>query len=768
MPELSRTEIAALAYGGATNREIGAALGRAMSADERAVADRARLKRKAERVQKRKPGAQGYDDYKEVQRKRAAAKSQSGRHCGEIPDRVNDPRRRRCAENFRAFCEEYFAATFCLAFSDDHLRVIEKIETSVLRGGLFAVAMPRGSGKSSLTETACLWAMLYGHRDFVCLIGSDEAHAANMLDSIKTELEGNEEIAGDFPEIIVPIRALDGIVNRCSGQLYKWIDGESRRTQMSWTEDELVLPTMPDKQGVMEPAAGSGAIVRVAGITGRIRGMKFKRPDGRSARPSLVVIDDPQTDESARSLSQCATRERTLAGAVLGLAGPGKKIAGIMPCTVIRPGDMADRILDREKHPEWNGERTKMVYEFPTDVALWDRYNDLRMESLRQHGDIRDATSFYGANREAMDAGSRVAWDARHNHDELSAIQHAMNLRYQDEGAFFAEYQNEPMQETASASSPISADEVASRVNGMERGQVPIAAQHVTAFIDVQGNLLFWTVVAWDEDFTGWVLDYGAFPDQKSRYYTLRQANPTLASTYTEAGPEGAIYRGIERLAADLITRDWRRDDGTDMRIERCLVDAGWGQSTDTVYQACRASSHASALMPSHGRYVGASSKPFSEYDKRPGERVGLNWRVPVDKGRRQVRHAIIDTNFWKSCMLARLNTSIGDKGALTLFGRDPEAHRMFADHLTSEHPIQTAAKGRTVDEWKVNGPGVDNHWWDCLVGCAVGASMLGARVPGVDDLGGVRNEKRGPATGRVRVKFSEMQRQRRAARGQR
>ena len=31
---------------------------------------------------------------------------------------------------------------------------------------------------------------------------------------------------------------------------------------------------------------------------------------------------------------------------MLGLAGPGKKISGIMPCTVIRPGDMADRILD--------------------------------------------------------------------------------------------------------------------------------------------------------------------------------------------------------------------------------------------------------------------------------------------------------------------------------------------------------------------------------------------------------------------------------------
>jgi hypothetical protein len=32
------------------------------------------------------------------------------------------------------------------------------------------------------------------------------------------------------------------------------------------------------------------AIIRVAGITGRIRGTKFKRPDGHTVRPSLVVL----------------------------------------------------------------------------------------------------------------------------------------------------------------------------------------------------------------------------------------------------------------------------------------------------------------------------------------------------------------------------------------------------------------------------------------------------------------------------------------------
>jgi hypothetical protein len=114
---------------------------------------------------------------------------------------------------------------------------------------------------------------------------------------------------------------------------------------------------------------------------------------GQTVRPSLVVLDDPQTDESARSLSQCATRERILAGAVLGLAGPGKKISGIMPCTVIRPGDMADNILDRDKHPEWNGERTKMVYRFPANERLWGKYAEVRAESLRVHGDMREASA---------------------------------------------------------------------------------------------------------------------------------------------------------------------------------------------------------------------------------------------------------------------------------------------------------------------------------------------------------------------------------------
>ncbi|MEX2187239.1 MAG: hypothetical protein WD875_10610, partial [Pirellulales bacterium] len=392
------------------------------------------------------PEGDPYERLKERARSRNIALAIAGRDIGDLPDVVNPERKEKAASDFRYFCESYFPLTFHLPWSPDHLKVIGKIERAVLHGGLFAMAMPRGSGKTTICECACIWAVLYGHRDFVCLIGSDEGHAMDMLDSIKMEFDGSDYLLDDFPEVAYPIQALDGIANRANGQLYK---GE--RTHIGWTAREIVLPTMPG-------SVASGAIIKVAGITGRIRGMKYKRADGQTVRPTLVVLDDPQTDESARSLSQCATREGILAGAVLGLGGPGKKISGIMPCTVIRPGDMADNILSRDKHPEWNGERTKMVYSFPTDEKKWQRYGELRAESLRTHGDIHVATEFYVADRIAMDEGAIIAWPERFNHDEASAIQHAMNLKLQDEAAFFAEYQNEPLPVDAGTDDELTAD----------------------------------------------------------------------------------------------------------------------------------------------------------------------------------------------------------------------------------------------------------------------------------------------------------------------
>jgi hypothetical protein len=217
---------------------------------------------------------------------------------------------------------------------------------------------------------------------------------------------------------------------------------------------------------------------------------------------------------------------------------------------------------------------------------------------------------------------------------------------------------------------------------------------------------------------------------------------------------EGSIYAGLEALTGELVGREWLDPNGGALRIERCLIDANWGSSTDVVYQFCRQSAHAAIVMPSHGRFVGASSVPFSEYKKKPGERVGLNWRVTNVVGKRAIRHVTFDANFWKTFVQARLAVAMGDRGCLSLFGERPEAHRLFAEHVTAEYRVKTEGRGRTVDEWKHRPERSDNHWLDCLVGSAVAASMQGAVLLGGDELAPAKRE---------RVSFAELQRRRRA-----
>ncbi|MEF8788400.1 MAG: hypothetical protein V5A84_04970, partial [Planctomycetota bacterium] len=149
-----------------------------------------------------------YESMKDRARERNARLSTSGRDIAPLPEIVDPDRRRAAGEDFQLFCREYFPGTFYLPWSADHEKVVRKIEEAVLHGGLFALAMPRGSGKTSLCERACIWAILYGHRRFVCLIGSDEGHARTMLDTIKTELESNDRLLEDFPEAVHPVRRL--------------------------------------------------------------------------------------------------------------------------------------------------------------------------------------------------------------------------------------------------------------------------------------------------------------------------------------------------------------------------------------------------------------------------------------------------------------------------------------------------------------------------------------------------------------------------------
>jgi hypothetical protein len=111
------------------------------------------------------PTGDPFEKLKERARARNVALAIAGRDIGDLPEVANLERKQRAALDFQFFCESYFPLTFHLPWSPDHLKVIAKIEQAVLRGGLFAMAMPRGSGKTTICECACIWAVLFGHRE---------------------------------------------------------------------------------------------------------------------------------------------------------------------------------------------------------------------------------------------------------------------------------------------------------------------------------------------------------------------------------------------------------------------------------------------------------------------------------------------------------------------------------------------------------------------------------------------------------------------------
>lgn len=640
--------------------------------------------------------------------------ARNAREVGDIPPPLDIARRRSAEHCLKTFCETYCSETFTLGWSPDHLDAIRLMQTAILEGGQFALAMPRGSGKTSLCEAAATWAALYGHRKFIVIVGSEASLAQTIVDNMKCAIETSDRITEDFPEVCLPIQALEGISQRAKGQI---CGGE--RTHVEWSADKVKLPTIEGSQS-------SGVIIIAKGLTGAIRGLKERTADGDQLRPDLVLLDDPQTDQSARTPSQVDKRKRLITQAILGLAGPGKKIAALMPCTVIQEGDMADQMLDRNTHPEWHGRRTAMLLSMPSDSAmkLWEKYEEIKKVSLREERGISDATEFYRQNRIAMDDGAKASWDERYNHDEISAIQHAMNLYLTDKGSFYSEYQNAPIKDDDAGT--LRAEHICTRINGHARRLVPAWGQQVTAYIDVQMNCMYYLVTAWGEGMQGAVIDYGSYPEQPAPYWTYKSIKRKLKD---EAGTDdllGYLYYGLDQTVKSVIGRTYETDNGHELPVARCLIDASWGDSTDTVYQYARQSEFRHIITPAHGRGITASSRDLNDQSPKPGDKSGHYWRIPASGRTRAVRHVLYDTNYWKTWTQSALMAKMGMQGSISLWGRSERDHELFADHCASEYCIKTFGRSREVYEWNPRPDGRDNHWWDCLVGSAVAASMSG------------------------------------------
>lgn len=658
---------------------------------------------------------------------RSRRRTAKGSEIGDYPAVVNPERREACRHDLVLALRTYFPMSCDWEFSPAHVRMIRRDEEITRSGGRNIRALPRGSGKTTIAENQGILLALYGLKKFIPVFGAESKAAESSIQAIKMELAENDLLYEDFPEVCHAIRALENKPQRCASQTYRGV-----LTHIEWTADSIVLPTI-------EGSAASGAVICCFGLMAASRGMKRRTPDGRQVRPDHVILDDPQTDESAASVLQTRKRLSVLRKGILKLAGHSKGFSIVCNATVIQRGDMVEQLL---ADPSWQGERVRMVERWA------DRHDDLWLgeyADLRRAFDKEDprsqlaaherATAFYSSRRAEMDAGCVVYWSECFNRlpvgegGELSAIQHAYNALIDDGPEVFAsEYQQEPLDEVDSKEA-VQPSDVAAATIAVDRMIVPAGLELVTGFVDVQIGSLWWLLAGWGNGLRGHILGYGTFPEQGRSTYTKRDLKHTLQAAAGGVGMEAGIDWGFRELIPFLMDVELvREDDSSVLKPSLVLIDSNWAQVANVVRDYCRRSPFGPRLMPASGRYVGVGQSTLSDRKPSPGERVGPHWRTEITAG---VRHLQYGANEWKTMVGGKLRLPPADPGAISIHAGD---HRLLAEHLSSERPTLKRARDKVANEWALL-PGRDNEWWDCLVGAAAAASYLGITAVGAQPV---------------------------------
>lgn len=660
---------------------------------------------------------------------------------GELHAVGNPKRRQLCSWNLGLWLQTYFPASTGLGpFSISHYQVIDSLESCILRGGWYANAVFREFAKTSIAEGAAQWALLNGHRRFGAVFGADEGAATEIVGSILMELQTNDLLLEDFPEICIAFRHLEGRHQRCATQ--EW---EGALTHIDCVGDKIVMPSMrlsadqAKSLGIPIKANGwtvaGGGIIEARGLLSASRGMKHKHPDGTQQRPDFAIVDDPLTDRSADSPAEIGKRLKTIRKAIIPLAGQRRKLALICNGTTITDGDVMGQLLDSRIFPGWQGRRIPMLLSRSSNEKLWTEYGRLLTTWDREGGETAQgaarqrALEFYIENQGAMDAGADATWHTCYSRDqfEISAIQHAYNVLFeQGQEVFDSECQQTPKRLGVSESDLKLGDVIAKAI-GLERRIVPIWANMVNVMVDVQDDALYWLALACGDGFSAHVLDYGMFPEQLSGSLSCSRVKNRLRDVYT-GNMEAALLAGLKTLFEELKATQWTRED--QVQIASTLVAGDSGDNSTVVYGAAR---HAKCI-PTKGRYVGATSAQWEDFPKRDGEEISrqFHWLMAATRGSGGLRVLSYDTNWWKTFVMRRLRTAAGDAGSLTFFGK-PSDHVELAEHVLAEYGNDVFSKGRKVEEWSLRPGKTDNHLLDCLVGAHVLCAKAGATLRGLE-----------------------------------
>lgn len=617
----------------------------------------------------------------------------------EIPECKNIKRRERCIDDAELFLRTYFPERYRLGFGKDHRFIIDSLIDVARRGGNQAMAAPRGRGKSETVKGMLVYLVAAELARFIVAMAATTPLAKRLFQDFKRKVATNDLLMDDFPEICWPVRSLEGAPQRAAKQ---HING--MLTRIVWSGDYISLPHCPG-------SPYGGVKMAYSGLDSAFRGLNI---DGD--RPNLLIIDDPETQESAASEMQIADREEMLDRDIAGLAGQDCHMGIFVTSTVQNSFCLSAKLTDPVQKPAYSGRRFRLIEQWPVNAGLWEEYVALRRANQVDGDPLgKGAVAFYLANRQAMDEGAvlltdhfKPIKDDDGNDTVFSALQQAYNqIADTSLDAFNTEYQNDPAPAEDVDTVGLTAGLVASRVSGFLQGELPPDTQHVTIGCDIGKFYSHWVKVAWHGNAIGNIVDYGVIE------------TPSMTTATDSKAVMAALLPAL--LA-------WRTDMIAESSVDFCLIDSG--DYTEAVYEFVR-SVGGTPFAASKGWDRGR----FSVGKDGPDRRVFLETyahRLPAEK--LWLYH--VNTEYWKQWVHERFLTKTFDAdqrwndATLSLYSapNDRRRHNSISHHIVAEErqDMFVAGKGM-VRKWIVKNR--NNHYLDAIALACAAAGCLGVRV---------------------------------------
>jgi predicted phage terminase large subunit-like protein len=288
--------------------------------------------------------------------------------------------------------QKYIPHYFDKGFSEVHHTLCRTAdELKFNRKQRRVVIVPRGYAKSTFCSFAMpLKAICEGSERFILLCADTSDMAVKYVKSIRAELETNEGLAKKYPMACTK--------------------GDS------WSDEYLITAS-----GVCIAALGKGK---------NARGIKY-----RQFRPTLIVLDDPQSDDDVRSPTMREKDINWLNRALIpcGDTNTNYFVVGNNLHRKSMVGILADR-------PDFITIKFSAVMKWSKEEELWKMWR-----KLWNQGNKDECLQLYLDNKEVMTAGTQVLWDEKENYYDLMCLRASIG-----DAAFDAEKQNNPRDPTKS------------------------------------------------------------------------------------------------------------------------------------------------------------------------------------------------------------------------------------------------------------------------------------------------------------------------------